>query len=60
MVGRLYPQIGRMSPPTATIRSELTDPWPDNLRVGGVGEPDGVNKSSGEEGNLRCLSQTGV
>jgi hypothetical protein len=42
------------------FRSERTNPWPDNLRIGGIAELNDVNRGSGEEGNLRGLSQTAV
>jgi hypothetical protein len=42
------------------FRSERTNPWADNLHIGGIAELNDVNRGSGKEGNLRGLSQTAV
>jgi hypothetical protein len=42
------------------FRSELTNPWANDLCIGGIAELNDVNQGSSQEGNLRSLSQTAV
>ena len=56
---RALPRLQR-SFAVSGFRSERTNPWPDNLRIGGIAELNDVNRGSGKEGNLRGLSQTAL